>query len=229
MKRNLLVAAFLASAVGAFAQGTVTFYNRATSGSPGGVVAPIYGVDSACPTCEKSGNTATNGRPIAPIPAGTQTYGGTPISGTGFTAAIWGVNSTAADAALRDPASQPLSAVPFRVSTQPSIQGFWENTVATVANVPGGGSERAKFIIRVWDNKGGTITSWSQVLADNSIARGESSIFTVNASLGLAPSITPPNLVGLESFQLHTVVPEPSVIALGVLGAGCLFLLRRRK
>jgi hypothetical protein len=37
----------------------------------------------------------------------------------------------------------------------------------------------------------------------------------------------PPNTDGIRSFQL-TIVPEPSLIALGVLGLGAL-LLRRRK
>jgi hypothetical protein len=40
-------------------------------------------------------------------------------------------------------------------------------------------------------------------------------------------AVSPANLVGLTSFQLYAV-PEPSTIALGVLGIGAL-LLRRRK
>jgi hypothetical protein len=39
---------------------------------------------------------------------------------------------------------------------------------------------------------------------------------------------TPPPLEGLESFSLTTAVPEPSTIALGVIGASTL-LFRRRK
>jgi hypothetical protein len=226
MKKNLLVAALLMSAVGAFAQGTITFNNRATAGTPP-VVAPIYGVDPACPTCEKHGNTATGA--IQPAPAGTQTYGGQLVTGTGFTAAIWGVNVNLADTALTDSAAQPLAVAPFRVAgTTESLKGFWTGSTPAVPGVVGGGAERAKFIIRVWDNRGGTITTWSQVLADASIPRGDSGIFTVNQALGLAPSIPAPTLEGFQSFQLF-IVPEPSVIALGVLGAGCLFLLRRRK
>ena len=232
MKRNLLVAALLLSAVGAFAQGSINFNNRATAGQPGLVVAPIFGVDPANPTQVKQGNPASfNGTSgPAPVPVGTQVYGGAPLVGTGFTVAIWGVNTTLADSALTDAAVQPLSAVGFRVTTNPSLMGFLQPPALapSVPGVVGGTTDRAKFIIRAWDNKGGTITTWAQVLADNSIARGESTIFTVNAPLGLAPSITPPNMVGFESFQLH-VVPEPSVIALGALGAGCLLLLRRRK
>ncbi|HYE31884.1 MAG TPA: PEP-CTERM sorting domain-containing protein [Methylomirabilota bacterium] len=59
--------------------------------------------------------------------------------------------------------------------------------------------------------------------------RGESATF--NLALGGTPPggapLTPPALAGLQGFALQ-VVPEPSTIALGVLGAAAL-LLRRRK
>jgi len=42
------------------------------------------------------------------------------------------------------------------------------------------------------------------------------------------PPSTPGNLLNLKSFQVAPQVPEPSIIALGVLGASAL-LLRRRK
>jgi hypothetical protein len=232
MKRNLLVAALLTATVGAFGQGTITFNNRATAGTPSPVVSPVFGLDPACPTCEKQGNPVStwNGSDgPTPAPTGTQTYGGAPLAGTGYTAALWGVNVNSPDSALTDPAAQPISVTPFRFSSSvQNIKGFWTGTSPGVPGVPGGSAERAKFIVRAWDNRGGTITSWSQVLADPTIPHGESLIFTVNQQLGLSPSIPSPNLSGFQSFQLF-VVPEPSVIALGVLGAGCLFLLRRRK
>jgi len=232
MKKNLLVAALLVSAVGAFGQGSINFNNRATSGSPAPVVSPIYGQDPNAPTQIKQGNGATyGGGTNQPVPVGTQTYRGAPLTGTGFTIALWGVNVNQSDAALSDPATQPISVGTFRVTTNPLLQGFNQPPAAApaVPGVIGGTTDRAKFLVRAWDNKGGTILTWDQVLRDPlNIAHGESTIFTVNQTLGLAPSITPPNMVGWESFQLYTV-PEPSVIALGVLGAGCLFLLRRRK
>jgi hypothetical protein len=40
---------------------------------------------------------------------------------------------------------------------------------------------------------------------------------------------TPLASAGLASFALTPIVPEPSAIALGILGAGALLLLRRRK
>jgi hypothetical protein len=233
MRKNLLVAALLVSAVGAFGQGAVNFNNRATTAGAGAqapVVAPIFGVDPTAPTEQRSGNpisswNGTNGP--TPVPQGTQTYRGTPLNGTGFTATLWAADSQAADSAMVQ-----IVSVSFRTAATASLQGFWATppTVPTVPGVPGADAvARAKFQVRVWDNKGGTITSWQAVLdpANNGVARGWSAIFSPNFALGAGTTL-PPNLLGLESFQLF-IVPEPSVIALGVLGAGCLFLLRRRK
>jgi len=232
MKKNLLVAALLLSAIGAFGQGAITFNNRNTAAGTGGaapVVAPIFGID---PTDNqaKQGNPAANWNGTSgptPVPLGTQVYRGVPLAGSGFTAQLWAADSQAADSALA-----PIATTSFRTITTLAFQGFLL-PLATSPVVPGVASDatsRAKFQLRVWDNKGGTITSWTQVTdpANNLVGRGSSTIFTVPFQLG-AGTTTPPNLIGLESFQLFSIVPEPSVIALGALGAGCLLLLRRRK
>lgn len=89
--------------------------------------------------------------------------------------------------------------------------------------VPGfaGGSVVA-VQLRAWDNQGGTITSYGAASI-----RGASAIFNTAGPLGGSgnPPATAATLQGLTSFS---IVPEPSVIALAVVGAGAL-LLRRRK
>src|SRR5262245_10790797 len=108
MNHVLFLGALLSFPILVAGQGTVTFYNRATSGSPLGVVAPIYGIDPGFPTCgAKSGNTAT-GNPT-PIPTGTQTYAGALLTGTGYTAALWGVNVNRPDSELLDPKTPALA------------------------------------------------------------------------------------------------------------------------
>src|SRR5262245_15320627 len=94
MKISALAPILLTAAPELFAQGTITFYNRVTlsSGAPFPVVAPVFSFDPNCPTSVKYGNpradwNGTNGP--TPVPIGTQVYGGVPLSGTGFTAAIW--------------------------------------------------------------------------------------------------------------------------------------------
>jgi hypothetical protein len=230
MKKNLLViAGLLCATAGAFAQGSIQFNNRVTGTTTAAVVAPIYNVDPNDQTGHKNGNAATG--PTTPIPTGTQTYAGAPLVGTGYTASLWARPAGSSGAFVQ------AATTPFRVTTSTSLFGFWTipGTAAVLSNVPSDPAARAEIIIRVWDNKGGTITSWDQlydsagnpIAANNSVARGESLPFTESDQLG-GGTILPPTLRGLQSFQLY-IVPEPSVIALGVLGAGCLFMLRRRK
>jgi hypothetical protein len=230
MRKNLLVAALLISAGGAFGQGTVLFSNRVTSDTPPQqptIVSPFFDQDPTCPTCPKIGNpgtdwNGTNGP--TPAPVGTQVYAGAPLRGTGFTVTLWAANVNQPDDQL-----QLISTTQMSTRTPANFAGFLGQPTVNpaVPGVVGNTSDRAKFEIRVWDNKGGTITTWAQVLADNSIRRGLSGILPIDQTLGVG-STAPASLANLRSFQLF-IVPEPSVIALGVLGAGCLFLLRRRK
>jgi hypothetical protein len=76
-----------------------------------------------------------------------------------------------------------------------------------------------------WYNNGGTITTLAEAIAAN-VPSGYGNAFTVNGLGG--GSVTPPNSLGGRGFSLTTAVPEPSTIALGVMGA-CAFLARRRK
>jgi hypothetical protein len=257
MKRNLLVAALLVSASVAFGQGTINFNDRQVNGTAGTaqapVVAPIFGLDNANPTAQKNGlpdqtwyNGATVGGVNGPVltdglgHGGTAglTYGGSLLQGTGFSVALWAVTSSNPDSALdpNSPANAQNGLVPgsltsFDATTRRAYWGFFNAPVPSpsVPGVVGGASDptRIKYQVRAWDNKGGTITTWAQVLADPTIAHGYSAVTLLDQPLG-AGSTLPPNLLGFQSFQLF-VVPEPSVIALGVLGAGCLFMLRRRK
>jgi hypothetical protein len=59
---------------------------------------------------------------------------------------------------------------------------------------------------------------------------GESTVITVAATGNpdAVPPTTAANLVGLQGFTVSTLIPEPSMAALGLLGAG-LLLIRRKK
>jgi hypothetical protein len=86
----------------------------------------------------------------------------------------------------------------------------------TVPGIASGGS--APLRLRAWDS---TFASYDAAVAGSG-QFGQSDIANVALGGGLLP---PTNLVGLQGFVM---VPEPSTIALGVLGAAAL-LLRRRK
>jgi hypothetical protein len=95
---------------------------------------------------------------------------------------------------------------------------YWVNQTVDVPGVASGGN--ATFVVRAWQTSKG---SFDAAKAAND-GWGESSPFTVAVGGGTLP---PANLTTLQGFTV-TVVPEPSVIALGVLGAAAL-MLRRRK
>jgi hypothetical protein len=196
--------------VSAFGQGQVNFNNRVI----GSVVAPVYGVNPAASTVRISGNASTNG--------GSQNYTGIPlVSGTTYSAQLYyGPAGTAMDA-LQPTAAATI--VPFR--TTAATGGFIQNAAAAVTLNGIDFTQTAAIQMRVWDNQNGAIASWEAAVAAGTIATGFSDIFSV--AMPANASIPPPNLVGLTSFNL-TVVPEPSVIALGALALGAL-LLRRRK
>jgi len=207
MKKTLITAALLSLGVyGVLGQGAINFNTRALNLNPAAVNAPIYGPESDI-TRSMHGNHTTNGGAI--------NYTGVLLTGTGFTAQLWAAPAAGGTLA-------PLSTTVMRPAG--SLAGYIvpPALAPTVPNAAGG--SQVNFDFRVWDNRGGTITTWAQVMADPTILHGSSGTFTTAVA---EPPNTPPNLVGLTSFNLFAV-PEPSVIALGALGLGAL-LLRRRK
>jgi len=94
---------------------------------------------------------------------------------------------------------------------------YW---VAQNVDVPGvQPGANATFVIRAWQT---SLGSFDAAKAAGSF--GQSDPFTVAVGGGTLP---PGNLTTLTAFTV-TVVPEPSVIVLGVLGAAALALRRRK-
>lgn len=210
MKKLILGACALTVAASVFAQGTVIFNNRVT----GTLVTKVYGPSATDPAFYQSGNAATD------TPGGTTSWAGwTALSGAGYTAQLW-----AADGA-NQPESALQAATPTTTFRTGAGAGFLAGTTAVLTGVVAD-SPIATIELRVWDNRGGTITSWAQVLADPTVLRGVSPIFNL-AKIG-GQANTAPTLDGLVSFNIHAV-PEPSTFALAGLGAAALLIFRRRK
>jgi hypothetical protein len=222
MKKVLLFTASLVVAVSAFAQGTVQFNNAVAAAQ---LQFRVYDFDPANPLLAKHGNTS------AQLPAGSQTYGGALLAGTGFTVELWGV---AGGGAAVD-TLQRLAGTTFRTGSAAGVFNTAALPGATslvpVPNAPQGTPTATvgTFQVRAWNNLGGTVTSWAAVLGNPGVARGLSEVIT-SAPLGGTgqPAATDPVLAGMTSFNIAPI-PEPSAIALGVLGLGTLMFLRRRK
>jgi len=218
MKRTTAVVALLFGSLAGsdlLAQGQFQWGN-VLGGFPA-IIAPIYGVDPNNPTEVRRGNTATG------TPLGTQTYAGT-LLGTGHTAAIF-VGRTAAEVMANNTPPQLLGTALFRNNAQGAPTGRLATGgfTAVAYGIPQG-TPNVHYQFRAWDNMGGTVTSWVQVMAaGGTIPSGQSEILVFSL-----PAIgTPPLTDGIRSFQL-TVVPEPSLLALGALALGALLLRRRR-
>jgi PEP-CTERM motif-containing protein len=213
MKKLILAACALTCAASVFAQGTVVFNNRVV----GAVVTHIYGLN---PT---DGNFYQSGNGTGDTVAGTTDWSAYPLlSGNGFTAQLWAASG------LNQAESSLAAASPTTTFRTGAAAGFIAGVTATLVNVAGDSVAGATAVVRVWDNAGGTITSWAMATDPaNTHPWGESALFNITAPIGGTLN-TPPNLVGLSSFNIHTV-PEPSTFALAGLGAAALLIFRRRK
>jgi len=151
------------------------------------------------------------------------------VAGNTFTAQLWYAPDTGTA-----PTADQLTALGGTTGISP-IAGLITGGVRTTPNnTPGGG--KAYFQIRVWETAYGA--TWAEATTKSLNGRlaiaGASAIFqngTGNPA-GIPPTL-PEALAGatggLRTFTVDQLVPEPSIIGLGLLGAGSLLFLRRRK
>jgi hypothetical protein len=83
----------------------------------------------------------------------------------------------------------------------------------------------ATVILRAWNAAAGS--DWATASGAGNLISGESTAITITTGGAGAPPSLPANLTGLAGFEL-VAVPEPSTIALGVIGLAALALRRRK-
>jgi len=236
MKKTLVTFSALLAAVGAYAQGNITWNDGQTSGT-----ISIMSPNTATPTVQESGQTSFDS------PSGGATYtggwigGGTsPGGGVGATPANGpgGLDYQTAgnfevglylDTTLGALTTDITSGTPVAVSTMQggADAGLWSTTVgltATDANIAPG---THVFVgLAAWYDGSGA-ASYSAATVKGFVE----STSTVSLGGGGPPALPTPGLgnLGLTSFSLAASVPEPSTIALGVIGASAFLLRLRRK
>jgi len=144
--------------------------------------------------------------------------GGTLLSGANFVAQLY---YSATDPGPAGSLTAVLdAAAPFRPAGAGA--GYW-NAGADATRVLTGilPNTQVWLQVRAWDSTFGATYDLAKAAGG---LWGDSNVFTAIAGGG-TPPVAPANMTGLTSF---TLVPEPSTLALGILGAVAL-LLRRRK
>jgi hypothetical protein len=244
MKKTLAVLTLLAGAVSGYSQGQVSWSDYLNSDFQITIWSPQAGTASGTQiTGNSPGNFGTGLTSTgADIPAGTQTgYTGTPLGGsaTGATSPtdyangnLWSVQLYAA-AGGSTPV--PVAGATANLYTSGNA-GLYDVTGNPAVSIPGvAAGAAASLQIAAWYNGGGTITSYAAAQTAQ-VPSGLSTIGTENLGGG---TVTPPDLPGpgntgvtggITSFSLtSSAVPEPSTIALAIMGASAFLMRLRRK
>jgi hypothetical protein len=148
---------------------------------------------------------------------------GVRLSGTSYFAELYGSVSSSSLVPTTTLDQQSRIRLPFATG---AYAGYFapNNAVMTVWDtVPGGW---AWLQVRAWDARLGATYEDAVALAVGGY--GESPVFYADGGNPLDQFPFPGPLIGLESFSLRPIIPEPSAVALLVAGSGAWWLRRRR-
>jgi hypothetical protein len=207
MKKLIAIAVLGLAAVTSWAQGTVDFRN-------GGV------------SFKTTANRYVYFGAVGPG-AGTPTPGSADpnrVTGTAYVAGLWYVKGADQGAGIEN-ARQVGRTFAFRLptTTDPN-KGTWviaagASPTFTFDDVAIGGA--ATLQVRVWDSV--KFASFAAAVAGGEYGASAPFNYTVPAAGSAADAYY------LDALRAFAVIPEPSTIALGILGAASLLFLRRRK
>jgi hypothetical protein len=225
MKKTLTVMALLAGAASIYAQGEVNMLDYGST-----FTIQVFNTQSSPTTPVTwggfSGSETQGQGPNSSLanPGATAYDTGTEL-GAGYSVELLGAPGTGV--ALTSLVEEGSPITTWYTGAQ-GLPGFWNSG----ANVPIQGSTvsgPATVAIAAWNNEGGTVNSLAAAQATPGDAWGVSTTGNV-ASLGgvggSAPGALPSSIT---SFSLATTVPEPSTIALGIIGASSFLMRLRRK
>ena len=148
---------------------------------------------------------------------GTSVPTGTTATPSDFRAALYWLN----------PATTAFEQLGAAASIAPLAGRFSAGTRTTGAGTAGGAT--AQFQVRVWSD-GATFSTWEAAVASGSasVYVGDSGTFSNGTgNPGAQPPGAPVALTGFTGISNVRPVPEPSIVALGLLGAAALLIRRR--
>jgi hypothetical protein len=150
--------------------------------------------------------------------------GGQKLVGTNYAVGLWFVSGTDGRPLVDFGGTKAgPNALMRNVLPTAATAGIWSipasAAIVTLPNIPIGGASMLQ--VRAWDN-----LKYADFAA--ALAAGE---YGVSVPFAYTPPAagSPPAAYYMENMRAFAVVPEPSTIALGILGAASLLFLRRRK
>lgn len=144
----------------------------------------------------------------------TPAVGGGTTADTQMVAQLWVTGGGTKTGPVGDP-------IPFRNSGAGT--GYWVGATRDLNDMGVAANGSATVKVVAWSTALGA--TYDAAKAKGQGGFGESAAITVATGGGLNP---PASMVGLQGFNIAAIVPEPSIAALGLLGAG-LLLIRRKK
>jgi len=234
MKKTLIISGLLIGAVGAYAQGVLDWNPQ------GNWLISVYSPQIATPSTIQTGDSPQD------LPAGTTTYtggwiggGASPGTGVGATSANGpgGFNyqtQSHFEFGLYLDTSSAAVANDIATGSPVALDGVSDGGLAAIGpNAVDGNSPAGTQVfvgLAAWYDVGG-LTSYAASVAAHDPAGFSisSSTIALGSATGTPVEIGPS--LGLNSFSLalNSSVPEPSTIALGVIGASAFLMRLRRK
>jgi len=255
MKKTLVAMTLLAGAVSVYSYGTVNMGNY--NGENGLFYMQVYGptwdgnvevVDGPYYGSETMGNSSYGVNPNPPTQPygtyngapGTTVYMSQPLSGTGYDVGLLGVLGTVSAGdygALTLSTSSVLTGLGTAIGVLPGAAGSW--LAAPEAIIPGTGNVYT-IAVAAWANIGPAGAANTLLAAQQKgYEWGISDMITTSLATGIDLTSTlyaqgdfGTGANDLQSFSLvpsfYDEIPEPSSIALGVMGASALWFRRRK-
>jgi hypothetical protein len=228
MKRALTVMTLLAGAASVYSQGevnmldyggtfTIQVFNVQAAGES---TTPVsYGGFSGTETQGQGPNSAL-------VNPGTTVYDTGSELGAGYSLQLLGAVGSGDALSTLTPQGSPITTW---YTAGAGLPGFWNSgvNVAITGSSVGG---TATVAIGAWNNEGGTVNSLAaaQAAGDPWGVSTTGNIASLGGAGGSPPGALPSTITSF-SLATTTVVPEPSTVALGVIGASTFLMRLRRK
>jgi len=206
------------------------YYNNGTDGNYAGTATSNTGNTS---TASVGGSAVYTGGAIGNTAAGNATAAGAYNynNGSDYTVELYAAPGLNAPVSALQPVTQYLTTI-----ATSSTKGGQFKTVNVTGDtgIPNTSSGSATIALVAWYNGAGTYTSYSAALSAG-VPTGMSPLDndSILGNIGGPPASLTADMQGLESFSLVvpgvTPIPEPSTVALGVIGASTLLFRRRKK